>query len=263
MKVKVKTKVKDSGAQHVTAVSGGTAPLQNLNPIELRRRDFDAPHERVILTDPSLSNPLIDEALSALSSPRILWNSGIGRSDALNIVKSCTSGVSLPDSSEWIELPVGHNLKDHAQVPLQFTTSPAYKAFDYTGLATSPVDTELDLYKQGSGTITQAAQRIHLWTSINGIDGISRYIQGTVGTAKMGTDDGRSNGTAVVDLDTKVYGTDNLFVVDASIHHDLPTGNTQAIIMVVSEHAAARIAAYDVVTGTAAKADDDDEACEA
>ncbi|TGO50559.1 hypothetical protein BCON_0181g00270 [Botryotinia convoluta] len=286
-------------------------------------------------------------ASGALSTPRILWNSGIGRSDALNIVKTGTSGVSLPDSSDWIDLPVGHNLKDHAQVPLQFTTSPAFKAFDFTGLATMPVDTDLDLYKQGSGIITQAAQRMHLWTSITGTDGVARYLQGTVsamaddtitikaflthgttstgelgisasgstvlntkpwlqttedmavysefiqfflsmvssnssnaagnssyslsyktsgatpssiissslvtgdhwvGTAKMGTDDGRTNGTAVVDLNTKVYGTDNLFVVDASIHPDLPTGNTQAIIMIVAEQAAAKIAAYDVAT---------------
>ncbi len=30
-----------------------------------------------------------------------------------------------------------------------------------------------------------------------------------IGTAKMGSDDGRSGGTAVVDVNTKVYGTDN------------------------------------------------------
>ncbi|KAH8648421.1 cellobiose dehydrogenase [Xylariales sp. PMI_506] len=76
-----------------------------------------------------------------------------------------------------------------------------------------------------------------------------------VGTAKMGTDDGRTdNGTAVVDLNTQVYGTDNLFVVDASIHPDLPTGNTQAIIMVVAEQAAAKILALDgqsIANGTA------------
>lgn len=38
-----------------------------------------------------------------------------------------------------------------------------------------------------------------------------------IGTAKMGTDSGLNGGTAVVDTNTKVYGTDNLFVVDASI----------------------------------------------
>ncbi|CAJ2511151.1 Uu.00g067760.m01.CDS01 [Anthostomella pinea] len=67
-----------------------------------------------------------------------------------------------------------------------------------------------------------------------------------VGTAKMGPDDRRrGNGTAVVDDDTRVYGTDNLFVVDASIHPDLPTGNTQAIVMVAAERAVERILALD------------------
>ena len=65
-----------------------------------------------------------------------------------------------------------------------------------------------------------------------------------VRSARMGLDDGRQeNGTAVVDTDTKVYGTDNLFVVDASMHADLPTGNTQAIVMVAAEQAAAKILA--------------------
>jgi len=70
----------------------------------------------------------------------------------------------------------------------------------------------------------------------------STYTQGDhfVGTTIMGT---ANDGTAVVDTNTKVYGTDNLFVVDASIHPDLPTGNTQAIVMVVAEQAAAKIIA--------------------
>lgn len=61
------------------------------------------------------------------------------------------------------------------------------------------------------------------------------------GSAKMGTDDGREGGSAVVDLNTKFYGTDNLFVVDASFHPDLSTGNTQAIVMVAAEHAVKKI----------------------
>ncbi|KAL5409176.1 hypothetical protein PMIN03_006106 [Paraphaeosphaeria minitans] len=58
----------------------------------------------------------------------------------------------------------------------------------------------------------------------------------------MGT---RGDAGVVVDTNTLVYGTDNLFVVDASIHADLPTGNTQATVMVVAEHAVAKILALD------------------
>lgn len=287
-------------------------------------------------------------AAGALSTPRLLWNSGIGMSDALEIVQSGTSGVTLPDEQDWISLPVGHNLMDHAQIPLQFTTGTNFTAVDFNGIATDPSTTDLELYYQGDGVITQAAQRMHLWTSSNSSDGRTRYFQGTVstmsdntvtvktflthgasstgelgidstgntvlntqpwlasdvdyeamsewlqwwlditgggnqsvevsannsmtyqtasatvdsiisenlvsgdhwvGSARMGTDDGReTNGTAVVDTNTKVYGTDNLFVVDASIHPDLPTGNTQAIIMVVAEHAAEKIVNYNVDT---------------
>lgn len=62
-----------------------------------------------------------------------------------------------------------------------------------------------------------------------------------IGTAKMGLDDGRAGGSAVVDIDTKVYGTDNLFVVDASIFPGHVTGNPSAAIVTVSERAFERI----------------------
>lgn len=65
-----------------------------------------------------------------------------------------------------------------------------------------------------------------------------------IGTAKMGTDDGRTgNGTAVVDTNTKVYGTDNIFVVDASIFPGQLTGNPSATIVIAAEHAAKKILA--------------------
>lgn len=282
----------------------------------------------------------------AMSTPRILWNSGIGYSDALKTVQGGSTGVVLPDEADWISLPVGHNLLDHAQIPLLFNTASNFTAFNFNGLDKSPVATDLELYYQGDGPITQASQRMHLWTSANSSDGRTRYFQGTVstmasgvvtvktflthgasstgvlgidatgntvlttkpwlasdldyeamsswiqwwlditngtvavasnismsysdasatvasiisenlisgdhwvGSTKMGTDDGRTNGTSVVDTNTKVYGTDNLFVVDASIHPDLPTGNTQAIIMMVAEQAAQKIVNYEV-TGNA------------
>lgn len=52
-----------------------------------------------------------------------------------------------------------------------------------------------------------------------------------------------NNGTAVVDLNTKVYGTDNLFVVDASIFPGMMTTNPSALIVAVAEHASEKILA--------------------
>ncbi|KAI1302054.1 cellobiose dehydrogenase [Xylaria venustula] len=81
------------------------------------------------------------------------------------------------------------------------------------------------------------------------VDGIvvsaaKRRANHWLGTNKMGLDDGRTaNGTAVVDLDTKVYGTDNLFVVDASIFPGMVTGNPSAMIVTAAENAAVRILA--------------------
>ena len=94
---------------------------------------------------------------------------------------------------------------------------------------------------------------------LDGLSAGSHYV----GTTKIGTDSGLENGTAVVDLDTKVYGTDNLvspfptntlsrpttntsqFIVDGGIHADLPTGNLQTTIMVVAEAAVAKILALE------------------
>lgn len=59
----------------------------------------------------------------------------------------------------------------------------------------------------------------------------------------MGTDSGLKGGSAVVDTNTKVYGTDNIFVVDASIFPGMVTTNPSALIVTVSEHASTKILA--------------------
>lgn len=64
-----------------------------------------------------------------------------------------------------------------------------------------------------------------------------------MGTNKMGDDDGRDGGTAVVDTNTKVYGMDNLFVVDGSVFPGMMTGNPSAMIVILAEHAAEKIMA--------------------
>ncbi|KAJ1333220.1 cellobiose dehydrogenase (acceptor) [Microdochium nivale] len=82
-------------------------------------------------------------------------------------------------------------------------------------------------------------------------DYVSKYVVSDnrganhwIGSAKLGTDDGRSStGTSVVDINTKVYGTDNIFVVDASIFPGHVTTNPSAYIVIAAERAAERILA--------------------
>jgi cellobiose dehydrogenase (acceptor) len=64
-----------------------------------------------------------------------------------------------------------------------------------------------------------------------------------MGTARMGADSGldSTQGQAVVDADTRVYGTENLFAVDASILPGMVTANPTGTILVVAEKAAEKI----------------------
>ncbi|EUC46489.1 carbohydrate-binding module family 1 protein [Bipolaris oryzae ATCC 44560] len=267
----------------------------------------------------------------AMSTPRILFNSGIGPAAQLKTVATGTTGVKLPAEADWIDLPVGAEIKDHPIFTVKFKTSSPLVATDKKALI-SPNQTTIDLFAKGSGMLAESGQRLNWWSSVKTSDGSEVFFQGTcnspedntvqmkvyithglksvgslginaagattfitkphmtskvdteaitlmmdrlinmskssnstlsliapagvtnvtsadliksfksgshyVGTAKIGT---KGEPGVVVDTNTKVYGTDNLFVVDASIHPDLPTGNTQAIIMVAAEAAAARI----------------------
>lgn len=253
-------------------------------------------------------------AAGAMSTPRILFNSGIGPAEQLQTVAAGSSGVSLPAEAEWIDLPVGEEIKDHPIFTVKFNTSSAMHAEPKSAF-TTPNQTTIDLFAKGSGILAQSGQRLNWWSSVKTTAGKEVFFQGTcngpvdsqiqmkvyithgsesvgslgitadgatmfiknphltsavdveaatammnrlikmtsdsnstlsllppvgassnvtgadlikefksgshyVGTAKMGT---KGDAGVVVDLDTKVYGTDNLFVVDASMHPDLPT----------------------------------------
>ncbi|RPB01276.1 FAD/NAD(P)-binding domain-containing protein [Choiromyces venosus 120613-1] len=78
----------------------------------------------------------------------------------------------------------------------------------------------------------------------------SRSTNHWIGSCKMGTDDGtKGDGStgSVVDTNTKVYGTDNLFVIDASIFPGHITTNPSAPIMIAAERAVEKILALPVV----------------
>lgn len=310
-------------------------------------------------------------AAGAMSSPRILFNSGIGPADQISIVKNGTSRVVLPAREEWIESPVGF-VKDHTIVILTFKVPGGTNVLNQTEFA-NPGREIIDLFAQGSGPLTQSWNRLMSYSTVTNDDGHETFFQthatgtqnntvqflvalthnltsvgalgitpegntkwtkspylesasdreamakaieelltisrlpgspltyggpanstgatvlevalggqdpGTIlipgqhmtGTTIMGTDDGTKNGSSVVDTNCKVYGTgtvqlvidistpyshrtENLFVVDAGMHADLPTGNTQAIVMVAAEHAAQKIIALDGATnGTVRRA---------
>ncbi|KAH6887500.1 hypothetical protein B0T10DRAFT_71755 [Thelonectria olida] len=275
------------------------------------------------------ANGAVVLASGALSTPRILFNSGIGPTAQISTVSNGTTHVTLPAAADWINLPVGEHLMDHPIFTVNLQTKKTLTSLASTDF-TEPSQTNIDMFAQGSGILAQSGQRLVFWTSVkNTTDGVERFVQGTcnspsndtvrikvylthglsstgtlgitsagatkitkepylqtaadkeailsfmnqlisyasksdsvlsiasnttaesliadyvtgshfVGTAKMGT---ANDGTSVVDTNTKVWGTDNLFVVDASIHPDLPTGNTQSIVMVAAEHAATKILA--------------------
>ncbi|GIJ99447.1 hypothetical protein Aspvir_001579 [Aspergillus viridinutans] len=268
-------------------------------------------------------------AAGALSTPRILFNSGIGPANQIKTVQTGSTGITLP-AQDWINLPVGHNLKDHPMFTIKVSTGANFTAFNTSSVIPATNSLAQRMYASGSGILTQGGHRLQFWSSNVASDGVTRSYQAScspggdgvitmklylthgatssgvlginaagsttietdpwlqtaedkealtsflqellddlkkasytvqdytsaaeilakmtsgdhfVGTAKMGTDDGRRNGTSVVDTNAKVYGTDNLYIVDASIHPDLPTGNTQAIVMIAAEAAVARILA--------------------
>ncbi|KAH8662477.1 cellobiose dehydrogenase [Xylariales sp. PMI_506] len=268
-------------------------------------------------------------AAGTWSTPRILINSGIGPQEQIETVQNGTTGITLPPQADWINLPVGQGLKDHAIFGLTIQTNASFSLYNATTayVAGEAALSDIELYEQqASGVLTQGYHRLTWWTSNVGSDNITRYYQGStapsgdgqfsikaylthgltssgsmgvdadgngvyvgdapylttqadvdaatsllddlvarfeaypgwsmvgwtnasdalaaytagdhyVGTAKIGT----SAADSVVDTNVKVHGTDNIYVVDASIHADLPTGNTQCITMVVAEAAVARI----------------------
>ncbi|KAJ5149087.1 FAD/NAD(P)-binding domain-containing protein [Penicillium atrosanguineum] len=268
-------------------------------------------------------------AAGALSTPRLLFNSGIGPKKQIETAKM--SGITVPSEKEWLELPVGVGLRDHPIFSIYVETGGNYGVPDYDAIINGSDTTDINLYKNGDGLLTQGKHRMIFFSS-NELHGQTRYYQGScapnagsvlgittylthgstsqgvlgldsnqntviekspymqtaddrraarsfiqqlvndiqnpstgfkletnlnttailasqspgmhyTGTAKMGTDNGLENGTSVVDVNTKVYGMDNLYVVDGSIHPDLPTGNIQTTIMIIAEAAAARILA--------------------
>ncbi|KAJ6146178.1 hypothetical protein N7497_008160 [Penicillium chrysogenum] len=123
-----------------------------------------APHGRVVL------------AAGALSTPRLLWNSGIG--DKAQIETAKKSGVAVPPKAQWIDLPVGVGLKDHPIFPITFNTNASFGLVDYEGVLNGTDSRDISLYRKHSGVLTQGKHRLIFFTSEE-IDGHTQYYQGS------------------------------------------------------------------------------------
>lgn len=123
-----------------------------------------APHGRVVL------------AAGALSTPRLLWNSGIGGKTQIETAKK--SGVAVPPKAEWIDLPVGVGLMDHPIFPITFNTNASFGLVDYKGILNGSDSRDISLYRKDSGVLTQGKHRLIFFTSEE-IDGHTQYYQGS------------------------------------------------------------------------------------
>ncbi|KAI0599606.1 hypothetical protein F4775DRAFT_550650 [Biscogniauxia sp. FL1348] len=123
-------------------------------------------------------------AAGALSTPRILFYSGIGPSSQ---IRKVPASVKLPASSQWIDLPVGEGLQDHPIITLNLATNASLDTLDASAF-TSPSNSSVSQWGRGSGLLTQGGQRLNFWTSVTpSADGQKRFLQGTCNSPSAGT----------------------------------------------------------------------------
>ena len=131
-------------------------------------------NETEIITLPQDGRVIL--SAGALSTPRVLWNSGIGRKEQIKVAQE--SGVSLPAEQEWINLPVGEGLKDHPIFPFVVKTNGSFNVPDYAAIVNGSDTTDISLYAEGDGLLAQGKHRMIFFTS-NDVDGQTRYYQGS------------------------------------------------------------------------------------
>ncbi|KAH8663890.1 cellobiose dehydrogenase [Ilyonectria robusta] len=109
-------------------------------------------------------------AAGVMSTPRVLFNSGIGPSEQIEIVRAGTTRVTLPDESQWINLPVGLDVKDHSRYVLRFNVPGGLATYGPEQL-TDPSQADKDLFNAGSGILTQSFQRLDTFRRVTTSDG--------------------------------------------------------------------------------------------
>jgi len=120
-------------------------------------------------------------AAGAFGTPKLLFRSGIGPTDQLQIVNTSTDAPFMAKSQAWINLPVGYNLDDHLNTDTVIS-HPNVSYYDWPAAWNTPNTTDAQNYlTKRIGPLTQAAPNIGpmMWEEIKGPDGIVRQMQWT------------------------------------------------------------------------------------
>jgi len=131
----------------------------------------------------------------AFGSAKLLFRSGIGPKDQLNIVKgSAQDGRTFIPEAQWINLPVGKNLNDHVNTDLVIQHKDV-SFYDFYQAWDDPIKADKDAYlNKRAGILTQSAPNIGpvAWEVIRGTDGIDRQFQWTARVEGPGANDTHS-----------------------------------------------------------------------
>lgn len=114
----------------------------------------------------------------SFGTPRILFQSGIGPTDQIQLVQqNAAAAPFLPPQSAWINLPVGYNVQDNPSINLMFT-HPSVDAYDnWANIWSDPVPADAAQYlKSQTGVFAQSSPRVNFFRALSGSDGITRYV---------------------------------------------------------------------------------------
>ncbi|KAK0199912.1 hypothetical protein DFS33DRAFT_1399540 [Desarmillaria ectypa] len=126
-------------------------------------------------------NGFVVLSAGSMGSSRILFRSGIGPSDMIELVQgNVIASANLPTKDDWINLPVGYNVSDNPSINLVFM-HPDVDSYD-NGADTwaSPRTADAAQYlADRSGPFAQTSPRLNFWRAYDGDDGTIRWLQGT------------------------------------------------------------------------------------